>query len=283
MKVATCSTLNTDDALAHAISLLEVSKEVSSAISSVPFLGAVIGSALSLISTIEKVRGDKERCTRLTRRVVNLLKDVEHSISTEPDAVDDYLMAQLALLQSVLTGMQASLLAIAKRTAARRFLHRGSIAATLDEHLDTIDETSRSFNAKKATELATNLMTFDKDQLRLFRFAEIRLERVSGSWQARSGISGDEWEGEWNGRLVTIRVLRPEHSEEVGVEALVIFSMLMSSRHPYLTQLLGRSHPTEPQKFLVIEKGLSTARCCIELILKENLSTATCPGLSQSK
>ncbi|EMD40835.1 hypothetical protein CERSUDRAFT_103215, partial [Gelatoporia subvermispora B] len=256
--------VNIDDALAHTIAVLELSKDASATISSVPFLGAVIGAALSLIKTIEKVLADKERCSRLTRKVVNLLKDVEFAISMSPNAIDGALMASLVNIQSMLTKIQADLVALMGKSAAYRFIHQGSVATALDRHLDTVDEAARSFNRaflisirQQTAELSNELVTFDKDQLRLFRFAEIELKRVTGRWSSRLGISCDEWEGHWHGRLVAIRLLRPEHSEENDLIALINTSP--PCRHPYIAQVLGRSHPSEYQRFLVIEQATSDA------------------------
>lgn len=53
MKLSTFREAKTDDILAHTIIALETLKQVSGAVSAVPFLGAVVGSALSLICTVE--------------------------------------------------------------------------------------------------------------------------------------------------------------------------------------------------------------------------------------
>ncbi|OCH91766.1 hypothetical protein OBBRIDRAFT_510293 [Obba rivulosa] len=252
--------MNTDDIMAHGISVLETLKNVSSLASTVPCLNIVISAALSLISTIEKMRGDKERCHRLSRRVSNLLKDLKQAVSNELDiAENDDLSASLPDLQSALIDIEEDLKAMAAKSATLRFLRRGSIATRLDEHIDTVDEVSRSFNRAVLMSLrkATNdLIKFDKQQLRLFRFPDIRLRRVRGTWRASTELSGENWEAEWKGRLVAVRVLCPTHSREDTLSLLLsTVHGLHQCRYPYIAQMLGYSHPSERSRFLVLETG----------------------------
>ncbi|OCH86536.1 hypothetical protein OBBRIDRAFT_220813 [Obba rivulosa] len=137
--------LNREDVIAHSIFVLETFKEISGTIGSVPFLGAVIGSALSLIKTIDAVKTDKERRVRLVRRVSKLLQDIQEAVAANPDVSDGNLLANLAVLQSTLTSIQVDLEALIGKSALSRWVHRGALAAKLDEHIGTVDEASRSF------------------------------------------------------------------------------------------------------------------------------------------
>ncbi|OCH89773.1 hypothetical protein OBBRIDRAFT_826333 [Obba rivulosa] len=265
--------LDSDDLLAHTISVLEAFKEASSAIGAVPFLPVVIGSALSLISTLERIKGDKERCMRLKRRVINLLMDIKESIEKHLEAIDSNLVSRLAVLQSTLTSIQAELEELAKRGALARFLRQGSIRAKLDEHIDTVDEAACSFNRAFLTALAESAIqqaNFNKDQLRLIRSCDVEFLRLHGTWRC-SDIIGEQLDAHWNGRAVAIRRLPVDRSTEDVLKSIIwgirtwwaslpltnkhLYAYDRFSEYPHVARLLGRSHPSEAHKFLILERG----------------------------
>ncbi|EMD37048.1 hypothetical protein CERSUDRAFT_114949 [Gelatoporia subvermispora B] len=272
MKFPLQKRLSTDDVLAHTITALQTLQGVSFTIGAVPFLGTVFSSAVSVLSTIEKVRGDKERSNRLAKRISNLLHHVEQSVAANPDAVDDKLLRNLASLEQTLSKIGKDLANFATKSASSRFLKRGSIAAKLEEHLETVEDASRSFNIASLIALRQKIIqqaSYDEDQvrpnmdhlyfvlkavqLRLFRPHEIQLQRVRGTWSAGMDDSGDEWDGEWGGRLVTVRVFRQEKSKSSDV--LSVVRSVLRCPHPYVTQILGYSHALCSPSFYVLERA----------------------------
>ncbi|OCH86534.1 hypothetical protein OBBRIDRAFT_220895 [Obba rivulosa] len=249
--------LNSDDVLANTITALEILKSTSDAISMVPLLGAVLGAALSLVSTIDRVRGDRDRSIRLAKRVSNLMMQVERSVASSRNALDDENMAtSLAALQSTLMGIQEDLEALAKRTILFRFLHRGSMARRLEEHLERLDDVSRLFTIDCLVALRSKMALstqYDDQQIRLLRFCDIKLQRNCGEWHSRYGVSGDEWSGEWEGRAVSIRILRGDNSTEHTLRSLV--TSLPICHYPYIAQIVGKSHPSVSSRFYVLERG----------------------------
>ncbi|EMD32461.1 hypothetical protein CERSUDRAFT_108860 [Gelatoporia subvermispora B] len=135
-----------DDVLVHSATALGTLKDLSSVISPIPCIGAVIGSGLSLIAALEKVKGDKERCDRLAGRVASMLDDVARLTSTNSDGMNDAVSATLMTMPSSLSDIQRDLEDISKKSASVRYIQRGSIAARLDRHLWNVDEASRAFN-----------------------------------------------------------------------------------------------------------------------------------------
>ncbi|OCH88709.1 hypothetical protein OBBRIDRAFT_794957 [Obba rivulosa] len=256
MKFTLHKKLSVDDALAHTITAIQTLQGVSYAIGSVPFLSIVFGSALSLLTTIEQVRGDTARSVRLAKRISSLLHLIEQTIGANLDAVDDTLLRNLTLLQETLLKIEQDLRAFAAKSASSRFLRRASISGKLDEHLETVEDASRSFHIASLIALRQQVnqqASYDEDQLRLFRFSDLQLGRVQGTWSADPGVSGDEYEGKWGGRLVTIRVLRKKGSKLDKV--LPVVRQLLQCPHPYVVQVLGYSHPSSSPSFYVLEKG----------------------------
>ncbi|OCH91929.1 hypothetical protein OBBRIDRAFT_727877 [Obba rivulosa] len=146
MKSTVFRRVETADVLANAVTALETLKDASAAVGTVPFLGVLFGSALGLIRTVETVRADRERTIRFVRRLSELVEHVDRSIAAHTGAPDDKLESSLAELQSALMRMQKDLEALAKERFLSRFLRRGSISGRLQEHLETLDHVSRSFN-----------------------------------------------------------------------------------------------------------------------------------------
>ncbi|OCH86539.1 hypothetical protein OBBRIDRAFT_221080 [Obba rivulosa] len=248
--------VNGGDVLAHAISALETLRDVSNVVGSVPLFGVVIGAALSLLGTIQKVKGDKERCGRLATRTLELLRQMERSLATSTDIIDDDLRGDLVSIQSTLVDIQGDLNRVTSKNAGVRFLRQASIAASLDQHANILENALRSFNIACLIALRQKISEQDvygKYQLRLLRWCDLKLQRRHGIWHARSGISGDEMFGEWEGRAVTIRILRQENSIEDVMESSV--SLTPHRPHPSVAQFLGYSHPSTRTKFYILERG----------------------------
>ncbi|EMD39373.1 hypothetical protein CERSUDRAFT_72534 [Gelatoporia subvermispora B] len=110
------------DALAHAISALETLQTVSSVVGTIPLLGTITGTALALLTTLERALG------------------------TGTDIMDGDLSTSLMNLQSNMIAMCFDLEDMKKKGACVRFLSRASVAARLDQHLETLDALLHSFN-----------------------------------------------------------------------------------------------------------------------------------------
>ncbi|EMD32383.1 hypothetical protein CERSUDRAFT_118746 [Gelatoporia subvermispora B] len=258
MRLSRCRRISTEDVLAHTSAALTLIQNFSSLAGSVPCLSAVIGSTLSLISAIEKIKDDRERCVHLLGRISALLGDVNRAINVDLslDSANTSLTVSLIELYSTLDRINADLQEFTHKHSLFRFLYRGSVSTKLQRHTWAIDEVSRSFNRAVLIAILRRLdgqSIFDSRGLRLFRITELGLYRVRGAWKARiSRISAREWDGTWEGRAVTVRVLGQEHSVEELLRSLATTS---ACRHPNIIQLIGRSHPCEPQQFVVLDRS----------------------------
>ncbi|TFY63813.1 hypothetical protein EVJ58_g3021 [Rhodofomes roseus] len=86
--------------------------------------------------------------------------------------------------------------------------------------------------------------------VRVFQLTDIKLLRVCGSWPDEQWSLGEEFEGEWNGRVVIVRKLRTRSTHNTDHTALI--HTLTTLYYPYLLQMLGYSHASSPVKFYVL-------------------------------
>ncbi|OBZ66320.1 hypothetical protein A0H81_13855 [Grifola frondosa] len=135
-----------NDVLAGAVVTLQVLKGTSSAMSAVPFLGAVLNSALAIVETIENVRGSRERRINLAKRASDLAEHVEKTCSANLDAVDDALKENLGTLATVFALIQRSIEKLARRRFVKRVVRQGTISDVLDKHLEELNSAWRSFD-----------------------------------------------------------------------------------------------------------------------------------------
>ncbi|EMD39370.1 hypothetical protein CERSUDRAFT_93405 [Gelatoporia subvermispora B] len=134
-----------DDVVAHTVTIAEILKSTSDA---VPFLGPVVGAALGVLSTIEKVRGNRERCNRLVKRISDLVTQVADSAKTDQDLIHDArLTGSLTCLQTTLDKIQKDLeqLLLTKDSMLSRVLCHASVSHKLDECTEALEDVSRSF------------------------------------------------------------------------------------------------------------------------------------------
>ncbi|KAH9885817.1 hypothetical protein C8Q73DRAFT_296912 [Cubamyces lactineus] len=266
------------DALAVIVSALEVVQEASSAVAAVPFLGSIIGAALGIARTVEKIRSDRERYVRLARRVSEFSRHIEESLASDPQAVDDNLKVNLIEIQVLLTRIRNDVEAELKRKPLSRFLLQSSIADMLDDRMDELDSAWRAFDTACLIALRMKLerqaMYDDHSQLRLFRWSDLRCLKVRGSYSVRGQAIGEEWEGRWGGRAVVIRTVKGRASSgaEICPEAMVTYypkmyfdlsryargtlTVLPIRHHPYLAQVVGYSHPALEDRFYVMDTGV---------------------------
>ncbi|OCH86484.1 hypothetical protein OBBRIDRAFT_737957 [Obba rivulosa] len=227
-----------DDLLADSIVVLETLKEASSAVSAVPFLGAVIGTCVNLLKTIENVKSLDDRGKRLARRAADLAQYIEQRISHDVEAIDADLGQNLATLTITLERVQQDIEEQRKRKFRNRLLRYNSISRKLDEHMDALDRARDSFNVR-----------YLRIQYHLFRKPELRLRAVKGDWIIQNEKAGEEWTADWGGRTVVVRRLQSSRAQQVR------FSSIVSTFHPHVAQILGYSHSDVPEKFYVMETG----------------------------
>ncbi|KAI0331817.1 hypothetical protein GY45DRAFT_546077 [Cubamyces sp. BRFM 1775] len=248
------------DALAAIVTALEVLQEASNAVVAVPFLGSIIGAALGIARTVERIRSDKERFVRLARRVSEFSRHIEESLASDPQAVDDNLKVNLIEIQVLLTRIRNDVEVELKRKPLSRFLLQSSIAEMLDDRMDALDSAWRAFDTACLIALRTKLerqaMYDDRSQLRLFRWSDLRCLKVRGRHRVGGQVVGEEWEGNWQGRAVVIRTVKRRASPEaeVGPEAMVTYYPKI--HHPYLAQVVGYSHPALEDRFYVMDTGV---------------------------
>ncbi|KAH9949924.1 hypothetical protein B0H21DRAFT_725264 [Amylocystis lapponica] len=230
------SHVNGADVLADTIVVLEVLQTASSAVCIAPFLGPIVGSVLSLVQTFNI-------------RATDLAND---------SAATDESSQRTSTLSSHLKGNTFS-----------RFLRHATIAEILDRELESLNDAWHSFDTAcliimqqkidRLTRFSQDQAVYDAaSQLRLFRFNDLKLHQVRGAWRASYGApSCDEWEGEWDGRAVVVRMLRSAASgcTKTNKDLALLASSIPRVHHPHVGQILGYSHPTLRERFYVLETG----------------------------
>ncbi|KAI0351734.1 hypothetical protein OH77DRAFT_1410549 [Trametes cingulata] len=241
------SWFSSPNALATIISTLEVLREASDVIVAFPYLGHILGAALGIARTVEKIRGDKERYVRLARRAAELSQHVTESIESDPSSVNENLRRNLKNLQLLLQRIGEDVESHLKRTALSRFLLQASIAQLLEDRMDQLDSAWRAFDVcgEPSRSLYWTLISAETD-LRLFRWSDLRCHKVRGTYRLDGIEVGEEWEGRWDGRAIVVRTIRPSAMSQV---------LLRYRHHPYLAQVVGYSHPSLSEKFYVMDTG----------------------------
>ncbi|KAI0671370.1 hypothetical protein C8Q78DRAFT_973142 [Trametes maxima] len=242
------------DVLAVTICSLEVLQETSDAITIVPFLGNIVGAALGIARTVERLRGDKDRFVRLARRVSELSRHIDESVAADPEAIDDNPKVNLIELQTLFTRIREDVETYSRRSSLSRFFLQSSIADLIDDRMDQLDSVWRAFDVSPfyrillcPVDSVVNML----DCLRLFRWSDLRCLRVRGTYSVSGHVVGHEWEGKWDGRAVVIRTVRerPE-THWLGLS-------LSCRHHPYVAQVIGYSHPALSERFYVMDAGTS--------------------------
>ncbi|OCH87102.1 hypothetical protein OBBRIDRAFT_827907, partial [Obba rivulosa] len=199
------------DALAHIISALEIMKEASGAVP-VPILSPIIGSILSIVQTVEKLKGDKKLCVRLARRALDLAERVQETISAEIDAVDGQLAGDLAKLLAFVSRIQVDLGEWSREKAWMRAVRRGTLSELLDEHFDGLEVPG-----------ARSLYALSMNALHKKLNAQSRQLDAQALYDPMTQLDvRDAWEGEYNGNKVIVRRC-----------------------HPNVMRIFGYSHPDE--------------------------------------
>ncbi|EMD39371.1 hypothetical protein CERSUDRAFT_82104 [Gelatoporia subvermispora B] len=176
--------------------------------------------------------------------------------------MDEHLERNLTELLGTLCRIDEEVYTLTRMNRMSRFIHRGSISTSLDEHLETLDAASNSFNTACLIAIRlkmSSLANYGDYQLRLFRWCDLRLQSVPGrTWtvtrHAQSEVAGYEWDGEWDGRAVAVRVVHPKYSgRKDAIKTCLGIAPLC--HHPYVAQVFGYSHPSSSEKFYVLERG----------------------------
>ncbi|OCH88570.1 hypothetical protein OBBRIDRAFT_80989 [Obba rivulosa] len=257
------------DVLGSTAVVLETMQQASTAVSAVPFLGAIIGSTLSLVQAAQKVKTDRERALRLAKRAADLVKHIEETIAVDPDASDERLKTNLAELLQTLKRISFD---VEKQTTKKfwsRLLHQSSVSGMLDGHTDSLDAAWRSFDTiclivlqqklerqlqltREQNQTVQEQAMYDRDQYRLFRLDDVNLQAVRGIWVKGDITMGDEYQGEWQGRAVVVRRLRGAATNENPAAMVTRYPRLF---HPHIAQVFGYSHPAVADRFYVMETG----------------------------
>ncbi|OCH92087.1 hypothetical protein OBBRIDRAFT_791606 [Obba rivulosa] len=248
------------DALAHTLFALQVASNISSAIT-VPFLSTILGSLTSLVETVEKVKGNKERCARLTQRVNDLAELIAKTVSGDPASVDDQLKDNLLQLHSTLLNIRQDVSSFARQSLLKRTFRHASIAEALDDHIDTLDASIRSFLITSSIVIRQKLeqqAPRDASGYRLFRIDDLGRLRARHSNLPVSGQLPGEMEGMWQGRAVVVKFLSAK-SEEPKVDPKALVSRYPKILHPSVAPILGYSHSSLSQQFYVLDLGDSDA------------------------
>jgi len=155
----------TKDVLRSSITVLETLQKVSNVVAAIPCFGVVLSASLALLKTIEAVNGTHDRSKRLAQRAVDLVQQVERTVTMDLDAVEDDMMDTFSsLLQCVQPGyVRHSKLFLSSRYRTihdirdaisrqgnhnffARLLKHASILDALDDHVETLDKAWRSFD-----------------------------------------------------------------------------------------------------------------------------------------
>ncbi|KAI0787288.1 hypothetical protein C8Q74DRAFT_595226 [Fomes fomentarius] len=252
--------LTRGDALANAISILEVLQATSSVIANAPFVGSIVGAALGLAKTVERVNGTRERYVRLARRAAELARHIEESIKSDPYLIDHNLQIQLVALHDLLIRIQRDVEKHLRRRPLSRLLYQSSMAATLDDYVDALDSAWRTFDTACLFALRMKMerqaIYDDQSQLRLFRWSDLRCLKVRGKYRVSCYDVGEEWEGKWDGRTVIVRTIRQSRPSE-GCDYTSLVKYHPNLHHPYVAQVIGYSHPSLAERFYVMDAGVS--------------------------
>ncbi|PCH42575.1 hypothetical protein WOLCODRAFT_17825 [Wolfiporia cocos MD-104 SS10] len=137
------------DSTLSAISLaLRGIKAASSLINGVPGLELAVGSALSLVTTIQ-VRGNKERAHRLAELVMNSIEHLYKSVASRLDAIDERLERDITTLRRKLLGTQQKIEKQLRKRMHKRILNHHAMSRILDECATDIDDARQVFLVHK--------------------------------------------------------------------------------------------------------------------------------------
>ncbi|EJF58589.1 hypothetical protein DICSQDRAFT_66645 [Dichomitus squalens LYAD-421 SS1] len=243
------------DVLSALISGLEVLQAASNVVANVPLLNGIVSSALGLARTIEAIGTDRERFLRLARRVSELSMHIEESIDCDFNAIDDGLTVTLIELQALMDRIRSEVEKQLRRSALSRLLHQASISSTLEDHLDALDSAWRAFDTACLIALRMKMerqaLYDDRSQVSLPQAAEtLSLMNETRSSDCFAGAISD----------LHCYIL----SELVGCFPPVWLSdhsmHFFLRHHPYVSQVLGYSHPSVPEKLYVMESGMPSIK-----------------------
>ncbi|EMD33252.1 hypothetical protein CERSUDRAFT_118292 [Gelatoporia subvermispora B] len=276
------------DILGNCIVTVEALKDSSSAISSVPFMGAIFAAALGLLRTIEKVNDAQDRGMRLAQQITHLIEHIDKSIAQDVGLMDTNLNNELNLLADTLRCIRIDL----EKQRTRKFYHRllriSSISSKLADYQETLNSSWHSFDAcwfrslgrklekqaqhGKALEgkleaqekLMREQALYDEHQFRLFRWCDLRLRDERGKWYLSDTASGSSLLAEWQGGAVEVRRFQVLEGTTGKVCVLCPFQM-PSLAHPRVAQVLGYSNPGSQERFYVMTTGTMSLTDCLRI------------------
>ncbi|KZT06412.1 uncharacterized protein LAESUDRAFT_176846 [Laetiporus sulphureus 93-53] len=147
------STTGTSNAVAGLVGVLEGMLDKSYGVPAVSLLGRIIASSIVLVNTVSKLH-DRPRSTHLADRVVDLVRHVKESVTSDPDAADsDIVQADLAALDSTLQhierGISEELSGKNWMWKLRNLLPRARLGSQLEKHLETLDSAKKAYDVSQ--------------------------------------------------------------------------------------------------------------------------------------
>ncbi|KAI0752668.1 hypothetical protein C8Q80DRAFT_468654 [Daedaleopsis nitida] len=256
------------DALALLVVALKIVKTTSDAISTVPLLGVIAGAVLDLTETLEKMHGNKEKCLQLAKRAADLLEHIKGHIESSPgQAASAALNDSLRRLVETLTSIRIKVEKELQRSWFYRFGHQSSVASTLDDCIQELEDAWHTFDTAclvllhKEVEVLKDKMDSqakydDSSQVRIIRMCDVTVIEKNGTCRVLEKYEADEYRAEFKGRRVVLRQLRQSVKKgEVDFRSVMVYNPNLHGVHLNLLQVLGRSHPSVERPFYVMECG----------------------------
>ncbi|EMD39355.1 hypothetical protein CERSUDRAFT_72517 [Gelatoporia subvermispora B] len=255
-------TITSNDVLTHSITALRAFKESSSAISAVPALPAVVGAVLEIVVTIDastflhldliNVKENKELLSKLRTRTIEFGTELIEGVKKSRDAIDPSLDFQLRCMLTALHPVQRSLVKMSQQGAVSSWMRHGSNKTKLEDHAETINDMRLKYLVSDA--LPSNVALFS-----------VPLNYHSARWYLH-------WLTMLKSKPVLLTELWNPPVLDVDTDSSCVIvsnsrrrpgtavNDRTNSDSPNIARYLGRSHPNEPQVFVVSEIGNVTAR-----------------------
>ncbi|KAH9925603.1 uncharacterized protein BXZ73DRAFT_78944 [Epithele typhae] len=231
-----------DDVLSNAITTLEAFKDAA-AISAVPFLGGIAAAALGIARAIEKAKATERHSWILPNA-----RQPSGSISNRRSWVLKIAIA----LQSILDEVTHEL----GRGSVSRFFRRASVSSTAQECVQKLQDAWHNFDSAILIRLERQVeeqATIHPDAMA----SSIRPEdghptRWGSSSYAASSHGGEQYEGLWRNRPVTVRQFKPEDKED-ALDSILLYSENQLEYQGNLTNVLAMAFPRAGAQFYVID------------------------------
>ncbi|EMD31532.1 hypothetical protein CERSUDRAFT_119747 [Gelatoporia subvermispora B] len=278
------------DILGAVSGIISCLKDVSDATSSVPAVGAALAAASHIFKTIDGVQKLDDRYVTLAKKIDSLAECVKIAEGDDPNNVDPVLRKELGKLLDLFKEIEVDIKKESSMNFIVRILCHSSMSGRFDDHTEALEGACQRFYLYTNVRLHVGMNALrrmaegcigspegpverGKRKLLLIRDDHIVLESVAEDWYQAGLSSGKTWLGSWNNRAVAVRVLKPKEAHELAdPEALV--EKMNHVYHPHIAQVLGYSHPSNPNRFYVVETGSKSVFECLKIQdEKERFST----------